>query len=43
LDKLFVTLPTVSEGVIDIIENPGTSTCNKNIATDKGWGFAFIS
>jgi hypothetical protein len=39
LNKLFVTLPTVLGGNINISGNPGTSTCDKNIATDKGWFF----
>jgi hypothetical protein len=31
-------LPTVTGGqVIDITGNPGAATCNKAIATAKGW------
>ena len=37
LNALFHSLPVVSAGTIWITGNPGTETCNRSIATAKGW------
>lgn len=38
INALFTRLPTVSVArVIDVSSNPGYATCNKTIATAKGW------
>jgi hypothetical protein len=38
LNEIFTALPTVTNNQeIEITDNPGTSTCNKSIATNKGW------
>jgi hypothetical protein len=40
LNALFETLPNNSlSKIIYIAGNPGSSTCNRNIATSKGWNF----
>jgi hypothetical protein len=39
LNALFSGLPAPSDGTILIGENPGSSTCNRSIATEKGWTF----
>jgi outer membrane lipoprotein-sorting protein len=39
LNALFTSLPTVQSGEIDIRINPGAATCNRSIATNKGWSF----
>jgi hypothetical protein len=38
LNEIFTALPIVTNNsIIDINDNPGTFTCNKSIATKKGW------
>ncbi len=37
LNKLFTDLGTVTSGVITITNTPGGATCNRSIATAKGW------
>lgn len=37
LNRIFTALPTVTGKTIDVRGNPGYSTCNKTIATAKGW------
>lgn len=37
LNKIFEDLPQVENGYIRIYDNPGTATCNKSIAENKGW------
>ena len=37
LNRIFTALPTVTGKTIYIKGNPGTATCNKTIATGKGW------
>jgi Leucine-rich repeat (LRR) protein len=39
LNDLFTSLPTVQAGEIDIRNNPGAATCDRSIATAKGWSF----
>jgi hypothetical protein len=39
LNALFTSLPTVQSGIIYISANPGTDTCDRSIATNKGWRF----
>ncbi|MDR0427456.1 MAG: hypothetical protein LBH12_02510, partial [Dysgonamonadaceae bacterium] len=41
LNTIFTSLPTVQSGYIYISGNPGTATCNRSIATNKGWSFRF--
>jgi hypothetical protein len=37
LNALFESLPDVDSGDLYIGGNPGASTCNRSIATGKGW------
>ncbi|WP_251622610.1 leucine-rich repeat domain-containing protein [Odoribacter lunatus] len=37
LNKIFTDLPVVTQGWLYIYNNPGTETCNKSIAENKGW------
>lgn len=37
LDQLFTDLPTVTAKTINITGCPGAATCNRTIATGKGW------
>jgi hypothetical protein len=37
LDQLFTDLPTVVGRTINITGTPGAATCNRSIATGKGW------
>ncbi|GHT56828.1 hypothetical protein FACS189446_8940 [Bacteroidia bacterium] len=37
LNALFQSLPTVESGTIFCYDNPGYGTCDKSIATKKGW------
>jgi hypothetical protein len=39
LNALFSGLPAQPYGTILIEKNPGSSTCNRSIATEKGWIF----
>jgi Leucine-rich repeat (LRR) protein len=43
LNALFMSLPNRtgedSSGFIDITNNPGSTTCTRAIAKNKGWGF----
>ncbi len=37
LNQIFRDLPQVTSGTISIYGNPGTETCDKSIAKNKGW------
>ena len=37
LNRLFTDLGTVTSGTITITSTPGAATCNRSIATSKGW------
>ncbi len=37
LNQIFRDLPQVTSGTISIYGNPGTETCDKSIAENKGW------
>ena len=37
LNRIFTDLGTVTSGVITITSTPGAATCNRSIATAKGW------
>jgi hypothetical protein len=37
LNALLSGLPHPPDGLIYIEDNPGSSTCNRSIATEKGW------
>ena len=37
LNTVFEMLPSVTEGEIYVLRNPGSSTCNPSIAEAKGW------
>ena len=37
LNKIFTDLGTVTSGTITISYAPGAATCNRSIATAKGW------
>ncbi len=37
LNKIFGDLPQVEDGKVVISHNPGTDTCDKSIAENKGW------
>jgi Leucine-rich repeat (LRR) protein len=38
LNEIFTALPVItSNNIISVGDNPGTSTCNKSIAINKGW------
>ena len=37
LDAMFTALPTVSGQTVTITNTPGRSTCDRSIATNKGW------
>jgi Leucine-rich repeat (LRR) protein len=37
INALFTSLPTVQEGYIFVSGNPGAATCDRSIATAKGW------
>ena len=37
LNQIFTDLGTVTSGVITITSTPGAATCNRSIATAKGW------
>jgi hypothetical protein len=37
LDAIFTALPTVASKTVDITGCPGANTCDKLIATSKGW------
>jgi hypothetical protein len=39
LNALFSGLPTRQDCTIGIAGNPGSNTCNRSIATEKGWKF----
>jgi hypothetical protein len=39
LNEIFNSLPSVQNGQISIIGNPGERDCNKSIAEKKGWVF----
>ena len=37
LNKVFTDLGTVASGTITITSTPGAATCNRSLATAKGW------
>ena len=37
LNRIFTALPTITERVLTVNNNPGTATCDRTIATAKGW------
>ena len=39
LNNLFKTLPNIANGYISIDDNHGTDSCDRSIATNKGWRF----
>ena len=37
LNQIFTNLGTVTSGTITITSTPGSATCNRSLATAKGW------
>ncbi|MDP2106173.1 MAG: hypothetical protein Q8J76_09290, partial [Desulfobulbaceae bacterium] len=37
INRIFTALPVVTGKTINVLANPGYATCNKTIATAKGW------